>query len=258
MQSRPESGFVRPADATFNNIQSKLIADPHTHNVYDIYAAGETGVLKGRTFTPNHIIVSRSRDNGRTWTANIAFTAPPGKSLAFIFPALAVDPVNGNLYAVWSDGHTVSVASSTDEGTSWTSPVAVSSAPATTAVLPWVAASNGVVDVVYYGTSAASRLDLNAKSHSDHPGKTRTSNVSSGRFDNDETADNDDTRKQWRGYAAATLAGIGSAAGLVIAWQIVPLLRTLLYEITALDPRLFTSAVLLLLLVAWLAALIPA
>jgi hypothetical protein len=127
-----------------------------------IYAAGETGFLKGRTFMPNHIIVSRSRDNGRTWTANVAFTAPPGRSLAFIFPALAVDPVNGNLYAVWSDGHTVSVASSTDEGTSWTSPVAVSSAPANTAVLPWVAASNGVVNVVYYGTSAASRLDSNA------------------------------------------------------------------------------------------------
>jgi ABC-type lipoprotein release transport system permease subunit len=31
-----------------------------------------------------------------------------------------------------------------------------------------------------------------------------------------------------------------------------------LYRITALDPRIFTSAVLLLLLVAWLAALIPA
>lgn len=153
------------ADATFNNIEGKILADPHTHNVYDIYAAGETGVLKGRTFTPNHIVVSRSSDMGETWTANVAFTAAPGTSLANIFPALAVDPTNGNLYAVWSDGQTVSFASSTDQGNHWTSAVAVNSAPAATAIFPWVAAYNGTVDVVYYGTSAASNLDPTADWH---------------------------------------------------------------------------------------------
>ena len=153
------------AQATFNNIQGKLVADPHTHNVYDIYAAGETGVLKGRTFTPNHIVVSRSNDMGETWTANVAFTAAPGTSLANIFPALAVDPTNGNLYAVWSDGQSVSFARSTDQGSHWTSAVVVSTAPATTAILPWVVAYNGTVDVVYYGTSAASNLDPNADWH---------------------------------------------------------------------------------------------
>jgi hypothetical protein len=153
------------ADATFNNIQGKLIADPHSHNVYDIYAAGVTGVLKGRTFTPNHIIVSRSADMGQTWTANVAFEAAPGTSLANIFPALAVDPTNGNLYAVWSDGDTVSFASSTDRGSHWTPAVRVSSAPATTAIFPWVAAYNGIVDVVYYGSTASSNLDPNADWH---------------------------------------------------------------------------------------------
>jgi hypothetical protein len=54
------------ADATFNNIQGNLAADPESHNVYDIYAAGTTGFLKARTFTPNHIIVSRSTDMGKT------------------------------------------------------------------------------------------------------------------------------------------------------------------------------------------------
>ena len=152
-------------DATFNNIQGKLIADPHTGNVYDIYAAGETGVLKGRTFTPNHIIVSRSSDMGQTWTANVAFTAPAGTSLSNIFPALAVDPTNGTLYAVWSNGHTVSLASSTDEGSHWSSAVTISGTPAKTAVLPWVAAHNGTVDVVYYGTDAASNLDPSASWH---------------------------------------------------------------------------------------------
>jgi len=151
--------------STFNNIQGNLVADPRTHNVYDIYAAGETGVLKAHTFTPNHIIVSRSSDMGKKWTANVAFTAPAGTSLANIFPALAVDPVNGNLYAVWSNGQTVSFTSSTNQGNTWSPPIVVSSSPASTAVEPWVAAHNGTVDVVYYGTTAASNLDTSASWH---------------------------------------------------------------------------------------------
>jgi hypothetical protein len=150
------------ANATFNNEQGNIAADPRTHNVYDIYAAGETGVLKAHTFTPNHIIVSRSMDRGKSWTANVVFTAAPGTSLANIFPAMAVDPVNGNLYAVWSDGQTVSFSSSTDQGNTWSSAITVSHSPATTAVFPWIAAYNGTVDVVYYGTTSASNLDPSA------------------------------------------------------------------------------------------------
>src|SRR6185437_5136991 len=136
-----------------------------THNVYDIYAAGETGELKGRTFTPNHIIVSRSSDMGKTWTPNLVFSAPAGMSLNNIFPAMAVDPVNGNLYAVWSDGKAVSFSSSKDQGNTWTPATVASQSPATTAVLPWVAAYHGTVDVVYYGTTAASDLDPAATWH---------------------------------------------------------------------------------------------
>jgi len=150
------------ADATHNNIQGNLVADPQTHNVYDIYVAGETGFLKARTFTLNQVIVSRSADLGKTWTANIVFKAPAGTNLANIFPALAVDPTNGYLYAVWSDGVAVGFSSSSDQGSTWSTPVTVSSAPVKTAILPWVAAYNGVVDVVYYGTSAAANLDPGA------------------------------------------------------------------------------------------------
>ena len=153
------------ADATFNNEQGKLAADPQSHNVYDIYAAGTTGVLKAHTFTPNHIIVSRSTNMGKTWTANVAFTAPAGTSLANVFPAMAVDPANGNLYAVWSDAHNVSFSSSSDQGEHWSSAMTVSRSPANTAIFPWVAAYNGVVDVVYYGTTAASDNDPSADWH---------------------------------------------------------------------------------------------
>jgi hypothetical protein len=150
------------ANSTFNNIQGPIVADPFTHNVYDIYAAGETGFLKGRTFTPNHIYVSRSSDHGKSWTANLVFQAAPGTSLADVFPSLAVDPTNGKLYAVWSDAHTVWFSASSDQGSHWSAAVAVNIAPANTAVFPWVVAFSGTVDVVYYGTTAASKDEASA------------------------------------------------------------------------------------------------
>jgi hypothetical protein len=144
------------ANSTFNNIAGPIVADPDTHNVYTVYASGETGFLKGRTFTPNHIYVSRSSDGGKSWTANLVYTAPRGSVLANLFPALAVDPTNGNLYATWSDGKTVWFSYSTDQGAQWSPAVPVNIAPAATAIFPWVAAQSGTVDVVYYGTTAAS------------------------------------------------------------------------------------------------------
>jgi hypothetical protein len=122
--------------------------------VYTIYAAGQPSVQKGTSADFNNIYVSRSTDGGRTWTANLVFHAPLFTALNNIFPALAVDPANGNLYASWSDQHTIWVSTSADAAQSWTNPVAVSTA--TTVVMPWVAARDGKADVVYYGTDAGS------------------------------------------------------------------------------------------------------
>jgi hypothetical protein len=140
--------------ATFNNSQGPIVADPVTHNVYDVYAAGEASVQKGTSADYNNIYVARSTNRGRTWTTHRVFHAPRFTNLANIFPALAVDPSNGRLYASWSDEHTVWVSTSTDQADTWSAPIAVSTA--TTVVMPWVAARNGKVDVVYYGTNAAS------------------------------------------------------------------------------------------------------
>src|SRR5207253_2551895 len=75
-----------------------------------------------------------------------------------VFPALAVDPANGHLAAVWSDAHRVFFSASTNQGATWSDPVAVNAAPAaTTAIFPWVAARNNKIDVVYYGTTASSK-----------------------------------------------------------------------------------------------------
>jgi hypothetical protein len=157
----PGQGRVT-GNATFNNDQGPIVADPVTHNVYAIYAAGEPSVQKGTSADFNNIYVSRSTDRGRTWTATLVYHAPLFTALNNIFPALAVDPTNSKLYASWSDAHSVFFSSSSDQGSHWTPAVAVNISPAKTAVFPWVAAYNGTVDVVYYGTPAASKDDPTA------------------------------------------------------------------------------------------------
>jgi len=149
-------------DATFNNTQGPIVADPFTHNVYDIYAAGEPSIQKGTTATFNNIYVSRSTNLGQKWTANLVFHAPLFTDFSNVFPSLAVDPTNGKLYAVWSDGHQIFFSASSDQGSHWSQAVTVNASPATTALFPWIAAYNGTVDVVYYGTTAASKDDANA------------------------------------------------------------------------------------------------
>ena len=52
---------------------------------------------------------------------------------------------------------------STDQGTTWSPAVTVNIAPAATAIFPWVSAHAGTVDVVYYGTTAASKDDSTAE-----------------------------------------------------------------------------------------------
>src|SRR5712692_4115196 len=45
-------------NATFNNEQGPIVDDSFTHNVYDIYAAGEASIQKGTTANFNNIFVS--------------------------------------------------------------------------------------------------------------------------------------------------------------------------------------------------------
>jgi hypothetical protein len=145
--------------ATFNNIQGPIVADPTTGDVFDIFAAGEpqTKCCSGNY---NNIYVSRSTDGGAHYNATLVFHAAPFTALNNIFPSLAVDPVTGNLYAVWSDGHGIWESTSTNHGTSWSLAMKVSNT--TTSLMPWIAARNGKVDIVYYGTTAASQDDPTA------------------------------------------------------------------------------------------------
>ena len=151
-----------PADATFNSDQGPIVADPTTHSVFAIYAAGEAGLQKGTTADFNNVYVARSTDRGLTWISTLVHHALLFTALNNIFPALAVDPTNGKVYASWSDAHTVWFSTSADHGSSWSAAVAVNSGQAATAVFPWIAAYRGQVDVVYYGTPADSKDDPNA------------------------------------------------------------------------------------------------
>ena len=152
-------------DATFNNDQGPLVADSFTHNLYAVYAAGQPGIQKATSASFNNIFVSRSTDGGKSWTANLVFHAPLFTALNNIFPALAVDPTDGTLYAAWSDGRTVSLSKSTDQAVTWSEPLAVNIAPAATAIFPWVAAYNGTLAVTYYGTTASSHNNPSAVWH---------------------------------------------------------------------------------------------
>ena len=145
--------------ATFNNIQGPIVADPTTGDVFDIFAAGEQQT-KCCSANYNNIYVARSTDGGSHYTASLVFHAAPFTALNNIFPSLAVDPVTGNLYAVWSDGHGIWESTSTNHGTSWSMATKVSNTA--TSLMPWVAARNGKADIVYYGTTATSQDDPTA------------------------------------------------------------------------------------------------
>src|SRR2546425_5451998 len=148
--------------STFNNDQGPIVADPTTHSVFVVYAAGQGGLQKGTNANFNNIVVSRSTDGGLTWHPALVYHAAVNTALNNVFPALAVDPSNGKLYEAWWHADTVSFAVSSDHGATWSAAVAVNSGDAVPAVFPWVAAYNGKVDVVYYGTTASSKDDTSS------------------------------------------------------------------------------------------------
>jgi len=89
----------------------------------------------------------------------------PGGSVATVFPVMSIDKA-GNLYVVWSNGSTISMATSTDRGQTWSAPIRVSPASLSgTNVMPWIVAGDpGRVDIAWYrtpgGNDAASVWDI--------------------------------------------------------------------------------------------------
>jgi len=139
-------------DSTFNNSIGPIVADPNNASVvYQPFASGEASVQKGTSGAFNNIYVARSTNGGNSWTTTLVFHKPLFTDLANFWPAATVDAANGDVYVAFTDRSTVWLSSSSNLGQSWTT-TALPGTPATT-VMPWVAALNGKVDVVYYGTT---------------------------------------------------------------------------------------------------------
>lgn len=122
-----------------------------------------------------NLALIRSNDKGGTWLPKgkairaakmlgLGVVTPddrqPVRDAAVLFD-VAVDPQNGNLYAVWQDARftgfdQVAFTQSTDGGNTWSSPVKVNLTPGNAnplrqqAFVPSVAVAGGVVGVSYY------------------------------------------------------------------------------------------------------------
>jgi hypothetical protein len=146
-------------NSTFNNSNGPIVADPTTGYVYDGFMSGEQQT-KCCSANYNNVYVSRSTDGGAHYTATLVYHAAPFTRLNNFWPVVAVDGVTGTVSTAWTDQHGVWVSYSTDHGAHWSMAMKVSTIATT--VMPWVAARNGKVDVVYYGSSASSPDDPTA------------------------------------------------------------------------------------------------
>jgi hypothetical protein len=103
----------------------------------------------------NEAFLGVSSNGGHAWTDNPipCSTAAASTDLNHNFPNVSVDPA-GNVWYAWSDDHNIYTAESTDHGKTWSCSGAVSTTT-TQAIFPWLAATSGGVDLVYYGAPTA-------------------------------------------------------------------------------------------------------
>jgi hypothetical protein len=153
---------------------NQLVVEPDGTLVDVFTRANGAGKQKPQA-DQNVLGVLRSTDRGVTWSA--VTTGPAIEVVPFSDPdtgdpvrsgepllAVAVDPHNGNLYAVWADGRfsgfahdDIAFSMSTDGGLTWSDPIKVNQTPTNIpagdqqAFTPSVAVnSDGTVAVTYY------------------------------------------------------------------------------------------------------------
>lgn len=165
--------------------QIVVLSDGTLLSFFDLGIAKSTA---GTAHFDNKLSLIRSTDQGQTWssgktpipvadimslldTATIPGTRgvpnPDGGPGIFAPPTffdVAVDPANGNLYAVWEDARfsefqytSIALSMSTDGGFTWSAPIKINQTPDNIpagnrqAILPSVAVNqDGVVAVTYY------------------------------------------------------------------------------------------------------------
>jgi hypothetical protein len=181
--TRNETMFARSTDAGRTWEPARVIAvagndDPiASHQVLvkpdgTLVIVAEEDVRHGASID-SFLSSFRSTDRGATWSApvrgpqmfrNTPFDPETGQTTIDGNPDFAVDPNNGNLYAVWPDARflggqydSIAFSLSTNGGLSWSAPVKINQTPTTTALgnqqafLPSVAVvADGTVGVTYY------------------------------------------------------------------------------------------------------------
>jgi hypothetical protein len=157
---------MRQSNAFFQGNQIAVGPDGTLYNV-------TANLFTGAGFQPNlqgiYMGVMRSRDAGRTWSAPTQI-APIRTAQLFVpddnfpiraedyLPDIAIDPTNGDIYVVWSDGlgtaiNRVVMVKSTDGGRHWSGPTVVSTGG------PSVQAYNHSIEVTADGTVVLTYYD---------------------------------------------------------------------------------------------------
>lgn len=134
----PAAGSVAPTDTGNTAAQIKVdhSSCPSGGNLYVLFTAPDNATENTNTGPQRTVYVGVSKDaklneSTFTFTDYKVFTSPQGSLAAIhgannIFSALAVDNF-GYIYAAWSDNSNIFMASSANEGATWTAPVRVNS-----------------------------------------------------------------------------------------------------------------------------------
>ena len=162
-QTFPAAGGVPASNSA--NVAGQIKVDrsscPSRGNLYQIFVAPDSANenLSGGALRSVYVGVSTDVKVGLpvfTFTDFKVFPGPAGaqnQGAENLFPALAVDDF-GFVYAVWSDNSNILFSSSSDQGTTWTTPIQLNSGTTigNANVFPWVAADgNGHVGIVWFG-----------------------------------------------------------------------------------------------------------
>src|SRR5712691_4593606 len=182
-QTFPAAGGVPASNSA--NVAGQVKVDRSTQcassrgNLYQIFVAPDsvTENLTGGALRSVYVGVSTDVKMGLpvfTFTDHKIFAGPAGaqnQGAVNLFPALAVDDF-GFVYAVWSDNSKIFFSSSSDQGTTWTTPTQVNSGTTigNANVFPWIAAdANGHVGIVWFGDDRAGNSNDRTTLEPGHP-----------------------------------------------------------------------------------------
>ncbi len=129
--------------------QGNIVADQNSGNVYTVFI-GHPG---------NSVYIARSTDGGKSFADFLVHQGPVGASYQNVFPIIALDH-SGNLHVVYSNGTNIYLTSSSNMGTTWTTPVRVNNGVDTkTSLSPWIDAGDaGKVDIMWWATNSSDNL----------------------------------------------------------------------------------------------------